>query len=343
MKEIQANGRIGFSFKTYDYHDGSHNKLGVPLIELKGDGKTFFKQDLERLPFTDTRYLNALIDYEVKSQYGSYYNRAYVLPGNKLDVYNGSKNGGIIELKEDTVLDMVAQFKDRTGNSCHVDFVLKGLKDFKYPYAVLKGSGEAIFKHDQLNKYETDQIKLEFPKGCFYDDFAFRYDYSEPSSYKYSYKHSVHSSATPIHKYYKVSVKAEGIPEKYQGKAVVTRNGRSEGGFYKDGWVSTRARYFGSFGIKIDTIAPRIVPYKISGYNLRWRKSIAIGIGDNLSGLKSYKAFIDNEFVIMEHDYKSGVIRYTFNTEPDGEVHTLKLVAIDRVGNRKEVEVKYTR
>ncbi|MCB0737296.1 MAG: hypothetical protein KDC92_07270, partial [Bacteroidetes bacterium] len=294
-------------------------------------------------PFTDTRYLNALIDYEVKTQYGSYYNRAYVLPGNKLDVYNGSYNGGIIDLREYTVLDMVAEFKDRTGNTCQLSFILKGVKEFNYPSQVLKGGGEAIFKHNQTNKFETDEIRLEFPEGCFYDDFAFRYDYSVQSSYKYSLKHSVHSAETPVHKYYKVSIKAKNIPEKYQNKAVVTRNGRSEGGYYSNGWVLARARYFGSFGVSIDTIAPSIIPHKIDGYNLKWRKSISIGIGDNLSGLKSYKTFIDGEFVIMEHDYKAGVLRYSFSTEPDDKVHVMKIIAVDRVGNKNETELKYTR
>lgn len=341
IKEIVGHGKVGFAVKTYDYHNGSSNKLGVPLIELKADGDTKFKQDIEKIPFSGTRYLNALIDFNLKARYGSYYNRAFVIPGNKLDVYDGD---GILELTQDTVLDMEMILKDRSNNTSKLTFKLRGIESYTSPSTTIGQGGDTYFLHGEKNRFENSEVKVSFLKNSFYDDFQFRYKEYPKKSYGYSLVHSIHNNYTPVHKYYSVSIKAHGLPDQYQDKAVITRNGRYEGGYYQDGWVKTRSRYFGKFQIRVDTVSPVISPLNVrNGYNMKWRKDLRIKISDNLSGIKAFKAWIDGEFIIMDHEYKYSLLQHYFQSPPDGLEHELKIWVTDKVGNTSERTVKYIR
>ena len=62
-------------------------------------------------------------------------------------------------------------------------------------------------------------------------------------------------------------------------------------------------------------------------------KSINFRMSDNLSGIKSYVGTIDNKWVLMEHDYKSKILSYTFSGDITPGRHTFKLTVADNKNN----------
>ena len=345
IKEIQAYGKVAFSLSTNDFHTGSYNKLGTPLIELKQDDKTVFSIDTEKIPFSKTRQLNAYIDYEAKLRQGRYYTRLHKIPGNSLNIYPVNKQDGIIDLTNDSVLHhMDVILKDRNGNKTELDFKLRGLTEFHFPESTIEATTEDIFKFDEDNYFENRELKLHFPKNIFYDDVQFEYKMGDVSRDGYSKLHKIHNSYTPLDKYYTISVKANNLPKKYQSKAVLVRNGRCEGGFYKDGFVTTRARYFGTFYIRVDSIAPNIRPINIyEGRNMAYQSHISVSISDNLSGIRSFKMYIDGKFVITPYSYRTSLIKYYFEEKPNGSEHKLTIVVTDRVGNVSTKTINFKR
>ncbi|MBI1185428.1 peptidoglycan DD-metalloendopeptidase family protein [bacterium] len=343
VREVQANGKVAFSISANDFHNGSFNKLGVPIIEVKVNGKTYFKQDIEGVPFSKNRYINALIDYETKVRTGVYFYRNYLLPGNKLSIYKKAVNDGIIQVQTDSLYHIAYTLLDRNNNKTTLEFDLRGV-DYSYSETTIGAASAMHIKYDEAAVFETDDIKIEFPAYCFYEDFDFQYEEAAGYSGKYSGSHLIHNGYTPIHKFFTVSIKAPSLPKRYYNKAVVSRWGRSEGGYYKNGYVVARSKYFGKFYVDVDTVAPAIGLYNVyEGKNMSRYRSLMVKIGDNLSGIESYKTYLDGEFIIMSYDYKSGLISYDFEDSPSNSEHILEIVVNDRIGNISTKKVKFIR
>jgi murein DD-endopeptidase MepM/ murein hydrolase activator NlpD len=344
VKEIQGQNKIAFGLEANDFHNGSYNRLGVAIIEVLVNGKTFFSQDIDRVPFTKTRYLNAMIDYEALKQKGKYYYRALLLPGNKLGVYSSAVNNGILQLAPDSIYHVEIHVADRTGNQSVLQFDVRGQDGYHFSESKLGAAGVASIPHDRHSTYETPYIVLDFPKDCFYEPFELQYENTGTSSKGYSDVHLVHHSNTPIHKFYGVAIRTQNIAPKYEGKAVICRSGISEGGVFEDGWMRTRARYFGRFYVDIDTISPMISLYNVyNGKNMARYKSIQVKIGDNLSGIHHYRAYMDGVFVPMQHDYKTGLITWYFDENLGSGEHVLEIVVKDKVGNEARKTVKFNK
>lgn len=342
IKEIGSCGPIGFAINTYDYHDGSFNKLGVPLIEMQVNGKMHFKMELDKVPFSKTRYLNAHIDYEARLREGRYYNRLFVLPGNELDNYKGGDGAFVPEL--DSVYDVSFILSDRAGNQTILETKLRGIAPLPKPESSLSEGAADLFKYDQPNEFKANYMKAEFQEGSFYEDFKFQYDLGEISSKGYSHIHKVHNVYTPIQKYFTLSIKPINLPERYHDKAVIMRYNSSKGGFYRDGMMHTRVRYFGNFYIDIDSVPPSVRGYNIyNGKYMTRYSSLMLRMYDSKSGISKYKAYLDGKFVIFEYDYKRNMLTHRFEDKPDGKEHKLSLYVWDKVGNQEVQHFKFIR
>lgn len=93
--------------------------------------------------------------------------------------------------------------------------------------------------------------------------------------------------------------------------------------------VEFNTRNFGSYTLLTDTIPPRIVPIEVSKNSLRFV------INDDLSGIKEYRATIDNQWILMHYDAKRNLIwsdKKDKNIPFEGE---FKLEVIDQLENEK--------
>lgn len=344
ISEVQGQGKIGFSISSYDFHNGSFNKLGVPIIEMKVDGKPYFTQDIVEVPFSKTRYLNALIDYEAKKRQGRYYYRNHIIPGNKLSIYPVNNNDGFMILNDTSLHDVEFTLKDRNGNTSTLAFKVRGVTGYNFSESTLSAESKKHIPYNEKSSYENKEVKVNFPANCFYEDFEFQYKDEGMSSYGISHTHNIHNGYTPIHKFFTVSIKAHNLKPRYYNKTVVCRWGRSEGGYYKDGFITARSKYFGKFYLRTDTIPPAISLYNIyNGKNMSRYSTLLVKIGDNLAGIDNYKTYIDDKFIVMSYDYKSGFLRYPFEEKPDGGEHSFKIIVKDKVGNESMKELKFIR
>ena len=98
------------------------------------------------------------------------------------------------------------------------------------------------------------------------------------------------------------------------------------GGEWNQENIRFNTRNFGTFVLAEDSIPPRINPLRVNSQSLRF------SIADNLSGIKSYEATVDGEWVLMRYEHKQAVIwSEKLRDKPfKGEV-TLKVT--DKAGN----------
>lgn len=344
VKEVQGYGDVGFSISCNDFHTGSFNKLGVPIIEVYVDGKLYFKQDIEKVAFSKTRYLNALIDFDAKQRQGRYYYRNHQIAGNRLGIYPTSINRGFLNFNDDSLHHVKYVLKDRNDNATTLEFDYRGLKEYSFSSLSAKEVSELHIEHDKKAHFESSHITLDFPAKCFYEDFDLDYDLGSMSSKGWSEVHNIHDGYTPIHRFFTLAIKTDKIPEDLRDKVLISRYGRSIGGYYKDGYVISRSKYFGKFYVDIDNVSPYISLYNVyQGKNMSRYSTIMARIGDNMSGIASYKTFLDGEFVIASFDYKSGLIKHVFEKSLTKGEHSLEIIVTDKVGNVAQKTVKFIR
>lgn len=88
------------------------------------------------------------------------------------------------------------------------------------------------------------------------------------------------------------------------------------GGEWQGDQIRFRTANLGTFVLLEDSIPPRINPVRVNSRELRFT------IGDNLSGINSFEAYVNGEWILMRYEYKQALIwSEKLNNEPfEGEV-----------------------
>ncbi len=340
---INLSGEIGFGIISNDVTSASPNHNGIYSVELKLDGKTVYTFAVERFAFDQTHAINAYIDYPEFLKTHRWIQKCFILPGSKISLYPQSINRGIITFNDDAVHQVEYVVKDVAGNTSTLSFSVKSTL-IANNLPVLKQAGN-LFRYDKRNEFSNDKVKVAINPGILYDDIDFTYSTLPKRPGAFSVTHRIHNRFTPIHDNYDLWIKPDSNIGKYTDKAVIVNGeGLCYGGVYQDGYVKVQCRTFGDFYIKIDTVPPKIVPLNIkNGVNLAKSKRIFLRIGDNLSGIKTYSGKIDGKWVLMEWDYKTKVLSYTFNTDIGAGKHKFELTVIDSKDNSSHFNAEFSR
>jgi hypothetical protein len=94
-------------------------------------------------------------------------------------------------------------------------------------------------------------------------------------------------------------------PEHRMQTGVYAVSGKSlsyRGGIWVNNQLSFKTREFGRFTVAADTVAPVV---KLEAKTL---DKISCKITDNLSGIYSFKASLDGEWLLMQYDYKRNLL-----------------------------------
>ena len=106
------------------------------------------------------------------------------------------------------------------------------------------------------------------------------------------------------------------------------------GGILEDSFLVGYGLTFGSFWIGIDTTAPVVLPLNFRSNRPMTSKIIKAIIKDDVSGIKYYKGFIDNEWVLFQFDLKKNLIYYEFDKDFKYGKHIIRFELEDRKGNK---------
>jgi len=336
---LHLSGYVGFGINTTDMNSTSANHNGIYSIELKLDGQTVYTFTVERFAFDQTHAINAYIDYPAFTSSRRWMQKCFILPGSHISLYPQSINRGIITFDDDVLHDVEYVVKDVAGNASTVKLKVQSSK---YTPGTNKVAG-TLFHFDKKNEFSTDKVKVTIMPGNLYDDLDFTYAVSSKPVSGFSQVHHIHNRLTPIHDSYDLWIKPDADLGAYADKAViVSTTGACQGGFFEDGYVKSKVTSFGDYFIKLDTIPPVIHPLNIqNGKNMAAAKSINFRMGDNMSGIKSYAGTIDNKWVLMEWDYKSKILSYTFNSDITPGKHEFKLNVSDNKNNFSQFKAEF--
>ena len=112
-KFVHANGEVSFGICAYDLVGTQTNKDGPYLYELYLDDELAFQVECNSFSYSETRYVNSLLDYRHYKQKKSSFLRPEVDPFNKLQMI--AKKEGTIFVEEGDTVDVRFEIADYAG------------------------------------------------------------------------------------------------------------------------------------------------------------------------------------------------------------------------------------
>jgi hypothetical protein len=303
---------------------------------------------MDGFSFDETRYVNSHIDYRRKIRDNVTIQKTFVAPNDRLSAYKSLKNNGLFEFVSDTVHNIQIKVSDSHGNSSVLSFRVSSESGAGLPASTAPSNGRFL-QYDKPYRMSDGDIIVSFSERSFYDDIVFTYDRTERPETLYADIFNILDRFTPIHNTYRLSIKPEIVPPHLRGKmAIVSVNDDGScsyvGGEWSEDYLVTDTRSFGRFTVGVDTIAPVIKANGFkSGADLTGRRIIRFNISDDMSGIKSYEAYIDNNWALLEYDPKNTLIVHNFDerrTEKDKN-HTLLLRITDNRDNVTELNAEF--
>ena len=342
---IKSSGIISFGIAALDRFTSSRNVCGIYSMDVKVNGTTIHKQQMDEFPFSKKRMVNCHIDYEKRIADRHFVYRTRIAPGNKLDLYPTIKDGGIVLIENGESYKVEVDVLDHAGNVSSISFVIIGQAR---QGAVLASKEEVtdIFYPNALNSFTNNSLRLNIPNNCLYDTLKFKYDLKPPCKECVSAIHSIGKlSDTPLDKSMTVSIKLDNVTDATAAKAVMVsydKRGKpvAEGGSAKWNWMTATTRSFGDYAVMLDSLAPAL-----RAKNFKDQTSTAgidtlkFHLEDNLAGIRSYTGTLNGKWVLLEFDPKNDLLYYVKDERFISGQNTIRITAKDKVGNVKEVSI----
>lgn len=334
-----GQSHIGLAIATDDQLDQAPNRNGVYELQLWAGDSLRFHTQMQTFHPSQSRYLNAHLDYTEWYRTGDYYHRCHRLPGNELDgLY--PRDQGILNLRRGQVVPVKLVVRDWAGNASTVAFWVRSTGQ----KTMSRQTYQYFLPQEESSFLQRPGLQVRFPEGTFYQDTYF--DFEEIKDYsdgRYAPAYHLHSADWPVHRAFELVIKpnrpiADSLWEKaYVAYCGSTGRSVNMGGTWQEGWLYTRTTKLGEYTIQLDTMPPDIKPVQFQR-DMRRQRFFAFQVSDNLAtsgqaeGLR-YEGRIDGQWVLFELDAKTGRLSHQLPSDfPKGE-HRLQVELVDAVGN----------
>ena len=330
--KVLAYGTIGFGIGTYDRQDLAANKNGVFSVKQTVNGKVYTDYEFNSFSFKETRYINTLIDYEHYSKYKKRIQKCFREAGNNLDIYKTLYNEGKIDVNAGFSYNIQIEIADLEANTLKLIIPVEGQRQ-----EILKeridNQTENFLIAGRPNNYKLGNTSVFFPANTFYKDFHIDLEYKKDTI-------KIHNNSVPAHRRFTVSFDVDTQKPSDREKMFIARlDKRGTPNYmstYKRGSTfSTKTRHLGTFTLARDTIAPKIRAKNFK--NNQWLTNyryLSLQISDDLSGIDTYVATLNGEWILMEYEPKLKTLTYNFDDKIlDKKQCELKVIVTDNVGN----------
>ncbi len=343
---LTASGPVTFGIEAFDFLNGSNNRCGIYSLELFVDGKLYYHFQTDKFSFAESRYLNAHIDYALKSATGRRTHNLYEHPHEQLSMNIFALNNAVIMPAPGDTLDIMIIVKDAYGNPSSLQFNLQGIETKEM---ASKAQDLNLYKWYDKNTFSKEGFQLNIPEKSLYENTYFTYEKTGRNHSFYPFIHKVHNQGVPLHLSAEISIDVNGLPQHLYDKMCIVRLDDKQrasyiGGRIKNGKISSSIREFGDYSLEVDTIAPDIVSLDFrKDEDVQQKSSLRFRVKDNLSGIGQYKAFIDNKWALLQYDAKTNMLFYIIDSKRNtkGIKHEMKIIVTDNSGNSNMLQTSF--
>lgn len=339
-----SSDRIAFSINATDGSEGSNGNNGIYSLRVFADSQLIYKFTAEAIAFSESRFVNAHMDYEEHVNTHQYAHRTFLLPGNFLSMYDSVVNRGIITVLEKPKTVNI-EVGDVNGNVSKLKIILKrksnsAINNFS------KTNSQYFLPYNEGSLINFNNAQLRFPIGCLYQNLNLRLGVTETENGQLSPTYQIQDTHTPLHTDFEIAIQPTvSIPDSMRAKVFMAycQNSDSKisnlgGSFRSDGFFSCKNDAFGNYCLKYDTTRPTIRNITSSRTKKSKPTKLAFIIKDNFyAGGETawkYTATADDQFFLLEFDAKNNLLFYNLdeNRISLGE-HKVVIMVTDFSGN----------
>lgn len=337
-KTLNTSPFIGFGVKTYDRATGANNKNGVYEMTLFIDNKEVWGISMNEYSYSQTRYINSLIDYEYYKKNKSRYVKLFKDPNNKLKSFSQFTHSVSYEAHKTYNAQLVC--KDIKGNISVLDWTFNTNKPFLQ--AIDKGNFQIDYNEDISFSYEG--LDMSFSSKSLYTDLDLSLEVIDDSIPKFT----MEPLYTPIHQRINMKVECPDVYKPFIEKTCIVQTIGKHKSWIKPKVnklnLEFRIRNFGDFSYGIDMDEPYATfPLLKENGNATKHNRITIKAYDLHSGIKTYNAKLDGEWVILTYNPKKRSFYHYFEFKPNGKKHTLEFEITDNCSNKKIIKRTFVR
>jgi len=191
--------------------------------------------------------------------------------------------------------------------------------DFNYQMAIPAGAS--------FNYYH-ELMDIHMSKEALFDTLFLSLAHKEDGSGKEYF--TINDGSIPVRKYFNLTLKPKKTYQDKSKTSVYQVNGSRysyEGGQWIGDKIRFRTRDLGTYTLLKDETPPKISPRTVSS------NTLSFYISDNLSGIDSFEARVNGEWVLMNYDYKRAYIWSEKLDESKPFKGQVVLTVTDNVGN----------
>ena len=341
-EKIEAYGKIGVGISTIDRQNLAENKNGIYKILTEINSNRNLEVEMNRFSFSEIRYINRLIDYSYYKTNKSRITKLFVEKNNPLSIFKNTIDNGIFTIEDSLSYSIKVFVKDIKDNTTTITIPVQGkyVEEFSKPKTL---TTQNLAKYNENNIYNYGIFDILIPKGSLYEDTFLDIEVTGDTI-------KLHKDEVPLHKNLTLSFDVSNYSEEDKRKLYIGRINYKKEPYYsrtykKGNRFSTRTRTFGTYSLFSDTNKPAVIPVNFS--DKKWISKathLKVKINDSESGIDSYRATINGKFILMEYDYKTGMLVYDFEDKiiTDSE-NKFKLIVLDKVGNNTTFETTFFR
>lgn len=330
-----GSDRLSLAIGATDRLSGSNNPNGIYTAKVLVDGKLVSSFALNNIGYTETRYINAQIDYPLAARGGGHLQHIMPLPGAADVAYDLAENSGAIHLRDNEPHSVLIEVQDANSNTTKIPFTLQ--RDLALAKAALPTDAEQFWPNN-LNVFERDEFQVVTTEKTIYDtvNVSFASTNNNANS-AVSPLYSFLGANIPSHDSVTIRIKPTGdAPLETRGKIVIKNVSGSktfvQKAVWQNGWLTAKFRQFGTYQAFVDNVPPTV--NSVSA-DLSRASRIVFVPKDNFEIIRSFRAEVDGQWLRFTNDKGRSWI-YAFDEHfPKGE-HRLKVRVEDEAGNVTE-------
>ena len=339
---IAAYGTIGFGIVANDRQDYASNKNGLSKIETFFNEKKSIEVDFKRFSFDETKHINRFIDYAHYRSKKQRIQKLFIEKNNPLSLFSYHEENGTLRISDSTNSAYTIKIQDFKNNKTTVQIPITGifqdvLKNDSIPlhYAYVNASTSKVL--------EDQSYRIEIPAYALYDDIHLDFKVKNDTL-------TIHNSSVPLKKSMTITFDANRFASSDLAHLYIGRLSPYGKLYYtstkrKGNTLSARTKYFGRYTIGRDDEGPKITPIKFkNGSWLTKYRYLKVKISDDISGIKNFRATVNEKWILMEYDPKTNTLTHDFNDNVIKDIkNNLKLIVTDNVGNSSKFELTFYR
>ena len=324
--QLKSVDTIFFGIETIDKQSFTYNVNGTYKILLKENSSDLIEFKFDSLTFDEKRLFLKHLDFKELVENNS----KIILLNNEINSnykFVRKNQSGKFYVKNSDIKDITIMLSDLNNNNTYVKIKMIGdsIENFGGSKRV---EFNKIIRADLSYDLTYNNANVKFKKNTFYRDTTIDFDFKNDTLY-------IINPYVPVNKSFIINFPIDIDLKKGLYLARLDKNGNKffSSSQLKNNFLISNTKALGKYYIDVDTIKPTI---KKIGKNKIIHKNQSLGylINDDETGIKKYKAYINDKWALFEYEPKKNYIQF----RPDNFINlknenNLLIEIEDMVGN----------